>query len=493
MSLINIENLTFGYPDSLSPIFENFNLNIDAEWKIGIIGENGTGKTTLFKLLCGELKGVGKIYANTNFIRYPVNIPDKTLTPSEIATEFLPEYEDWKFFREAGLIGLDEDALARQYALLSGGEQTKFQLALAFAADGYPLIDEPTDHLDAEGRRRLADYLSCKKGFAVVSHDRAFLDGVCSHILALENGKSVLVRGNYSVYAKERDKRLRFDEAERAKLEKERARLAPSAKRINEWGKAAEREKINGSGKRDGKRLSVDKGFLGAKAAKIQKRAGAVTARRAAAEEQLKERLKDFRETENLKLNPEEFFKEELLSLRNISVSLPGKNFFNGLNLSVIRGERVAVSGGNGTGKSTLFKIITGEAEFRGERAVSERLKISYIPQVCAYSGTLEEYAAGYAIDVSYFKALLSKLGFDVSDFLRDMSAFSEGQKKKAALARSLCERAHLYIWDEPLNYLDITAREQLENAVLSSGATLLFTEHDAAFVGRVATRFVKL
>ena len=150
----------------------------------------------------------------------------------------------------------------------------------------------------------------------------------------------------------------------------------------------------------------------------------------------------------------------------------------------------MAVTGANGAGKSIFLKLIAGELKgFSGERSVSPQLKISYVPQIAEYKGLLSEYSAEYDIDESYFKAILSKFGFESKDFSRDMQYFSEGQKKKAALARSLCERAHLYIWDEPLNYLDISAREQLTEAILSSGVSLLFVEHDKTFVEEVATK----
>ncbi len=124
-------------------------------------------------------------------------------------------------------------------------------------------------------------------------------------------------------------------------------------------------------------------------------------------------------------------------------------------------------------------------------KEISPRLKISYVPQTVDFDGTLKAYAG--EIDESYFKAILAKFGFNPRDFENDMNALSEGQKKKAALARSLCEKANLYVWDEPLNYLDVRSREQLEEAVLSSGATLLFVEHDAAFLDAVPTRRIEI
>lgn len=187
------------------------------------------------------------------------------------------------------------------------------------------------------------------------------------------------------------------------------------------------------------------------------------------------------------------------INIENLYFEYPdGLNaVFSGLNLRLESGWRLGVVGENGCGKTTLLRLICGilGEQFRisGEIAVSLRLKISYVPQKCEAAGYLGAYAAEYGIDEWYFKAILSKFGFSADDFDRDMSRFSQGQKKKCALARSLCEKANIYIWDEPLNYLDIPSREQIESAITASGATLLFVEHDAAFVKNVATRTIEL
>lgn len=492
MSCIQITNLNFSYAGSLAPVFNGFNMRLDTSWKLALVGDNGRGKTTLLKLLCGEIKGEGRIDADMTFRRFPFRVEDEYALSEEVIYTALPDAELWKIKREFNLIGLDGEILYRPYITLSGGEKTKLQLAALFACEGFALIDEPTDHLDAEGRARLSDYLSGKEGFIVVSHDRTFLDGCCDHVLALEKTGQRLIRGNYSVYAGERKKREKEEATRREVLESERARLKASAARTAEWADKAERGKYAKSSSSGDK--PMDRGFIGARAARVQKRAGAVTDRQAQAEEELKELLKGFTETENLTLFPEKFFRTRLVTLFDITVKVPSKTLFENLNLGIDEGERIAVTGGNGAGKSTLLKLICGEdVKFSGIRDISPRLKISYVPQTANYVGTLREYAKACSVDESYFKAILSKFNFNAKDFDRDMRLFSEGQKKKAALARSLCERANLYIWDEPLNYLDVSSREQLEEAILSSGATLLFVEHDASFVNNIATRRLEL
>lgn len=152
------------------------------------------------------------------------------------------------------------------------------------------------------------------------------------------------------------------------------------------------------------------------------------------------------------------------------------------------------MNGKNGCGKSSVFRAILDLAEYSGTILLSPRLKISYVPQnTDSLSGSLGEYARQYGIEESLFKAVLDKLGFRKKDFSADLSAMSAGQKKKAALARSLCESAHLYIWDEPLNYIDIISRAQIEELILAFRPSLLFVEHDSAFLRNIATKIVRI
>ena len=496
MSFIQFENVGFSYGDGSEPVFSGLTLRLDTDWKLALVGDNGRGKTTLLKLLSGDLKGGGRISVNTDVKMFPLKITDKSLTPYEIFCELCADTEFWKLQREFNLLELDEEILYRPYGTLSGGEQTKFQLAAVFAGDGFVLIDEPTDHLDAEGRKRVSEYLLRKRGFIAASHDRSFLS-CCDHVLALEKGGVFLTRGGYPVYAEERDKRTAAEESEKRKLENERERLARAAARISDWGDSAERNVSNRNGRLSDVYASVDRGFLSARAARVQKRAASVADRYEKAQQGIKNVLAAMDETEDIRLQPEKFFRSELLTLKNVSVRASGKTLFSALDLRVEEGERIAVAGVNGCGKSTLLKLICGILPdgfcAEGQINIPARLKISYVPQSADYCGSLAEFAAERNISEGYFKAVLSKFGFAGKDLARDMRLMSEGQKKKAAIAASLCGKANLYVWDEPLNYLDVSARERLESALVSSGATCIFVEHDVSFTQRVATRVLDL
>ena len=158
------------------------------------------------------------------------------------------------------------------------------------------------------------------------------------------------------------------------------------------------------------------------------------------------------------------------------------------------RGERVCLSGRNGCGKSSILKLLLGEGlAYEGKIHVSSGLKLSYISQDTSYlKGNLKELAQEYGLEESLFKTLLRKLDLEREQFERDVSLFSAGQKKKVLLAKSLCEQAHLYVWDEPMNYVDVFSRMQIENLILTYQPTMLIVEHDVRFREKIATRVVE-
>ena len=186
MSMIRVENLTFSYPSSYDPIFENVNFQIDTDWKLGLVGRNGRGKTTFLNLLLGRYEYQGKIQASVQFDYFPYGICDKNRPTKEILSEICPSAEDWELLRELSYLEVREEVLGRPFFTLSNGEQTKVLLAALFLNDGhFLLIDEPTNHLDMKARQTVAAYLKRKKGFILVSHDRCFLDGCADHILSI--------------------------------------------------------------------------------------------------------------------------------------------------------------------------------------------------------------------------------------------------------------------------------------------------------------------
>lgn len=201
MSTISVNNLTFAYDYSSDIIFNDLSLNIDTNWKLGFVGRNGKGKTTFLNLLMGKYEYKGKIIADVNFEYFPYEIENPELNSYEISKKYIDEYEEWKLEKEISLLDMDIKVLNQKFCTLSKGEQTKVLLAMMFLKENnYLLIDEPTNHLDTFARKSLANYLKNKKSFILVSHDRALLDEVVDHILAINRNDIVIEKGNFSTW-----------------------------------------------------------------------------------------------------------------------------------------------------------------------------------------------------------------------------------------------------------------------------------------------------
>lgn len=187
MSMIEIHELTFGYEGSCENVFERISFRIDTDWKLGLIGRNGRGKTTLLRLLQGKYEYSGSITAGVEFDCFPFEVEDCAFSALEVAQSVCPTAQSWQLLRELNRLSVCEDALWRPYETLPKGEQTKVLLAALFLREGrYLLIDEPTNHLDLAGRRQVAQYLKLKEGFLLVSHDRDFLDACVGHIVSIK-------------------------------------------------------------------------------------------------------------------------------------------------------------------------------------------------------------------------------------------------------------------------------------------------------------------
>ena len=193
--MIQVTNLTFSYPGSYDAVFDGVSFQFDAQWRLGFLGRNGRGKTTLLRLLMGQYEYGGSISGVPPCTYFPHPVSNPRQLALEVLSAVCPTAEEWELLRESGLLGVESEALYRPFETLSNGEQTKCLLAALFCGESrYLLIDEPTNHLDAAGRQTVAEYLRKKQGFLLVSHDRAFLDGCVDHILALnKTGVSCLL------------------------------------------------------------------------------------------------------------------------------------------------------------------------------------------------------------------------------------------------------------------------------------------------------------
>jgi lincosamide and streptogramin A transport system ATP-binding/permease protein len=389
------------------------------------------------------------------------------------------------------------------------------------------------------GKEKLAKYLASKKGFILVSHDRALLDAVTDHTLSINRTNIEVINGGFSTWYADKQMRDRSEREENKKLQKDIHRLKEATKRTANWSDKVEATKI-GQG-------PVDRGNIGHKAAKMMKRAKNIESRQNQAIDQKSALLKNVETVGNLKLAPLKYHSAVLAEIRDVSISYGGNIVVENVTFTVKQEDRIAIIGGNGSGKSSIIKLITGNGlyaachpeldsgsltnvtsemlkqyaachpeldsgsltnitsemlkqvqhdvfAYTGIVKLSSNVKISYVPQGTSHlRGDIITYAKNAGIDQTLFRAILINLGFERAQFDSDLSELSEGQKKKILIARSLSESAHLYIWDEPLNYIDIQSRMQIEALLLEYKPTMIFVEHDSIFIEKIATKEVEL
>ena len=486
MSMIRVDNLTFSYPSSYGEIFKDISFTIDSAWRLGFVGRNGRGKTTFMNLLLGKYEYKGKIISSVEFDYFPFEVTDKTQMTEDILWQICPLAQEWEFIKELSYLKVDSEVLWRPFETLSNGEQTKVLLAALFLKpENFLLIDEPTNHLDTDARIQVAEYLKKKKGFILVSHDRYLLDECVDHILSLNRADIEVQSGNFSGWMRNFEKQQQSERNENELLKKEIMRMKKSSRQAENWSNKVESTK----------RGAPDKGYVGHKAAKMMKRSKNIEARKEKAIEEKSKLLKNTETAETLKIHALEYHKNILVSYSGVSVSFDEKQVCENISFEVKCGERVFLNGKNGSGKSSLLKLLLdGDMEYTGKINIGSNLVISYIPQDASFlKGNLKDFALENHLDESLFKTILRKLDFERIQFEKDMKDFSAGQKKKVLIAKSLCEPAHLYVWDEPLNYIDVYSRMQIEQLILDFAPTMLIVEHDTVFEKKIGTKIVTL
>lgn len=488
MALINVSDLTFYYDGSYDTIFDHVSFQIDTDWKLGFIGRNGRGKTTFLNLLMGKYEYKGTISSPVGFDYFPFPVTDKSQNTIDIIELIHPEYELWKVCKELTLLAVDCEVLYRPFETLSNGEQTKVLLAVLFSKENnFLLIDEPTNHLDMETRIVVMNYLNWKKGFILVSHDRSFLDGCIDHVLAINKANIEVRQGNFSTWWENKKNQDEYELAENEKLKKDIKRLTEAAKRTENWSDQIEKSKI-------GTHVG-DRGFIGHKSAKMMKRAKSIESRSQNALEEKSKLLKNIEEVDDLKIIPLKHHKDTLINIEDLSISYGDRRLFENFNLSVKTGDRIVLKGKNGCGKSSILKLILGEdITYTGKVELASGLIISYVSQdTSKLSGSLSDFIYEHKLEESLFKAILRKLDFSRVQFEKRIEEYSGGQKKKVLIAKSLCEQAHLYLWDEPLNFIDIFSRMQIEQLIKQYAPTMLMVEHDSMFVNEIATKIIHI
>ena len=379
-----------------------------------------------------------------------------------------------KFNKICSGLQINEKMLNQNYNDLSGGEKTIVNLgALLLKEPSILLLDEPTNHLDMEKLEWLEKFLKEYKGtILMVSHDRYFLDKVATKTILLENGKEKIYFGNYSYFLKEDEKRTLAEFENYKNQQKMIKKMKESIKTLRKFGELAKNEMFFKRAK------SIEK-----KLAKI---------------EQLPQVNLEQKTLLNFKLNIDSRSGKDVVIINNLNKNFESKNIFENANLQIHYGEKIALIGKNGTGKSTLLKIIMNEdCEYTGEIKIGQSVNIGYIPQEIKFKDDnqtiLNFFEQFDNRNETEIRTSLAKYMFRGNDVFKKVSSLSGGEKVRLILAKLLKQNINFLILDEPTNHIDIETRELLEEAIKEYSGTVLFVSHDRYFINNLAERIVEV
>ena len=480
---------------------------------VGIMGRNGCGKTTLFRLLTGELSpdsgeihiAAGKKLGLISQIPvYPAGFSvedvlrtafvaltslkrrmeelEKTLE-KDASRANLSEYDrlsnayltgggyeqDTEVDKVCNGLGIPAEMRGREFDRLSGGEKTRVNLArLLLEKTDILLLDEPTNHLDLRSVEWLEDYIRHFKGTVLtISHDRYFLDQVVQRIIEISAGRAEFYSGNYSFYLEEKQERfnhqLRQYEQEQAKLKQ----LGFTVERMKGWG--------------------INNRTLYRRAMSIQHRMDRIE----------KTDKPKTEKTMRARFAERSFFGDEVLSVKGLGKAFDGRTLFHDVDLQVAGGERIALLGDNGTGKTTFLKVLLGEEAGAGKIKFGPTVKWAYLPQIIHF-----EHPERTLLDTMLYEknctvqTARDRLGaylFEGEDVFKTVSSLSGGEQSRLRLCMLMDEKINLLILDEPTNHLDLASREWVEDALEEYEGALLFVSHDRYFVDKFATRIWEL
>ena len=498
-------------------VLDGLTFQIDQGERVGLLGRNGAGKTTLFKILTGELdydegqvtvgqsRRLGLIsqipvypagYTVEDVLRSAFSRLQKLAEEMESLAARMAEGDaDPATLRRYGALsekfevfgGYDTDVAVNKIAnglsisddqrkqlfdSLSGGEKTRVNLGRLILEDtDILLLDEPTNHLDLHATEWLEEYIRDFRGTVVaISHDRYFLDRIVTRVIEIEDGKAEFYSGNYSFYAVEKERRfqerMKQYEKEQAKIEQ----LEKAAEQLRMWA-------FQGMDKTYRRAISMEKRIERMRTTAKPTKARKIDARFSTAE----------------------FHGDEVLALRNLAKSYGDKHLFDGINLKIEGGERIALIGDNGTGKSTLIKMIMGELyPDDGRIRTGPQVKAAYLPQIVHFDhpdwNMVENMmAAKRGLSAQSARNRLAAYDFRGEDVLKPVSVLSGGEQSRLRLCMLMDDDINFLILDEPTNHLDIASREWIEEAVEAYDGTLLFVSHDRYFINRFATRVWEL
>ncbi len=501
-------------------ILDEFNLEVMTGERIALIGSNGCGKTTLFKLITGNCKandgiisirkgatiglldqiptkvaddcqvrkilisGLQEVYAIEEKMR-EIETKMASCDPNKL-NSLLKEYGklqelfekvggyevEQKINKVCNGFKISDKMLDRTFNSLSGGEKTIINLAaLILKSPDILLLDEPTNHLDIDTLEWLEKFLSSYNGTIIISsHDRYFLDQVATKTVLIDKGKAIIFHGNYSYYLKENERRI-ISEFENYKNQQKQIEAMKNAiKKLREWGKVGDNERFF-------------------------KRANCI--------EKRLEKLEKLDKPESKKELPLSFEIEkrsgqDVLISNKIGIILGEKVLFKNATFSITYGERVCLMGKNGSGKSTLIKALLGNINISdGTIKIGSNVMMGYMPQEIEFISdniTVLEFAR----DIFYgtetqLRATLSKFLFYGENVFKRVGSLSGGEKVRLKLFELIQKKANFLILDEPTNHIDIDTKEILEDALNEYQGTLLFVSHDRYFINKLAQKILHI
>ncbi len=511
MPVLSVHNLTMTYIEH--NLFTNVSFNIEPRDKIGFIGRNGVGKTTIFRILNGEITPTAGTVSISKDIRvgymqqhacthphrgiydevlsvfdYLKNMQDEIdLLSLQIEngqgdineavsrqTMLIEQYEregglTYKSRARSALIGLgfSENDFDKPTGTLSGGQMSKLSLCkLLLSRANLLLLDEPTNHLDIQAVSWLESYLKDFKGeIILISHDRFFLDAVTNKTIELEHNKITTYEGNYSTFIKKKEHELEALKNKYINDMREIKRVEGIIEQQKRWGR--ERNFITAQSKQH----QVDK---------------------------LKEQLvtpDSQLETLSFKLEPKRESGQDVLMCYDLQKSFDNKKIFENLFMHIKKGERVFIIGPNGCGKSTLFKLLTSQHKpDEGAIRFGAKVDLAYFDQMqkdldLTKSALDEVYDAYPHMDLTQVRTVLGSFMFKGDDVFKKLSKMSGGERARVSLLKLMLKQGNLLLLDEPTNHLDTSSREALEKTLLSYGGTMLIISHDRYFINKLATR----
>ncbi len=513
--LLNASNLTVSFDGKT--VIDKVSFTIKEREKLALTGVNGAGKTTLLNLICGELRPESGSVAfasdttygylkQTNVLNSDKAILDEVISSAEGLLRMEAELNDleaslehlsgeelnkatkryttlretfkleggYSFKSEAkGILkglGFKEEDLSRRTDTLSGGQKTRVALSkLLLSKPDLAILDEPTNHLDVAGIEWLETFLkNYPKAVLIVSHDRYFLDRVVERVMELEGGTLMSYTGNYTAFA-----------AKKAAIRKAQLKAY-----MNQQREIKHSEEVIARLKQFNREKSVKRANSRQKSLDKTERL---------------EKPAELNDAMDLRLSPEIESGKDVLMVFSLSKSYPGNPLFEDISFDLRRGEKVALIGDNGTGKTTLLKILTQDLKAdSGEFTLGTNVHIGYYDQEHAAldpSNTLfDEISDAYpGLDNTRIRNTLAAFLFTGDDVFRRISDISGGEYGRVLLARLMLSRANFLILDEPTNHLDVMSREILEEAINSYEGTVFFVSHDRYFINRCAQRILEL